>query len=158
MLKISVLLIVFLTACAPQSGTLISRDTGLQGSFTRQVTISNHLHHVLRGHVISTTRDGVQVSALVITARNDGVHRLVMREAWSNGVELPVRATNRRLDGCTHGHCRDRSVGMIFLSEALFSHAAIHGVHARLTGTGDAIDITAPPSLFQALPEYRDPA
>lgn len=157
-MKLCLLSIVLLTACAPQSGTLTARDAGLQGSFTRQVTISNHLHYVLRGHMIRTTRDDVQVTALVISARNDGVNRLVMREAWANGVELPFRATHRRLDGCSHGQCRDRSIGMIFLSEALFAHAATHGLHARLIGTSDAIDIDVPPSLFQALPEYRDPA
>lgn len=156
-MKLSLLLVMLLTACVPQSGTLISRDTGLQGSYTAQATISDHPHHVLRGHVIDTTRDGVRVSAVVISARYDGVHRVVMREAWSNGAELAFRATHRRLDGCSHGQCRDRAVGMIFLSEALFAHAAVHGLHARLIGTGDAIDISVPASLFQALPEYRAP-
>lgn len=143
-------------ACTPQSGTLVSQHTGLAGSYSRQVAISDHAHHVLMGHIIDTTRDDMRVRALVIHSRNDGVHRLRMREAWSNGVELPFRATNRRLDGCTHGHCRDRAVGMIFLSDALYSYAISHGLDARLTGTGDAINISVPASLFQALPEYRD--
>lgn len=157
MTRIALLLLMFLSACAPQSGALVSRDTGLAGSFTRQIPISDHPHHVLMGHLIDTTRDGARVRALVIGTRNDGVNRVNMREAWSNGVELPFRATTRRLDGCTHGHCRDRALGMIFLSEALFTHAASHGLRARLIGTGDAININVPATLFQALPEYLAP-
>jgi hypothetical protein len=140
------------TACVPQAGQVPANDVGVSGGYTAQFAISDHPHHVLMGHVIDATRDGERIRALVIHQRQDGVHRLVMREAWSQGVQLPYRSTSRRLDGCTHGHCLDNSVGMIFLSNALFSHAEIHGLTARLIGPGDAVDIYAPPEMFQALP------
>jgi hypothetical protein len=102
------------------------------------------------GHVIDVTRDGERVRALVIQQRRDGVHRLSMREAWSQGVRLPFRASSGRMDGCSHGNCRDNSIGFIFLSDALFAHAASHGLTARLIGSSDAVDITVPASLFAA--------
>lgn len=162
MIRFLIPLLLLMTACAPRTGTLVSQHTGLTGHYTAQIPISDHAHHVLMGHLIDMTRtDGrtdAHVRALVIGARNDGVHRLVMREAWSNGVELPFQATHRRLDRCTHGHCRDRAVGMIFLSEALFDYAAAFGLTGQLIGTSDSIDFAVPATLFQELPEYRDPA
>ncbi|WP_224814065.1 hypothetical protein [Hasllibacter sp. MH4015] len=156
MIRLALLLLTFVVACAPQPGTLVADQTGLNGSFTAQIPISDHPHHVLMGHVIDTTRDGARVRALVIGARTDGVHRLHMREAWSNGIELPFRSTSRRLDGCTHGHCRDRALGIILLSDAMFAQVRQHGLRARLIGSAEPIDISVPASLFLALPEYRE--
>ncbi len=153
MLRFSLVFLTFLAACAPQSGVLSTQQTGLAGSYSEQVVISNHPRYVLRGHLIDVTRDGDRVRALMISHRRDGVNRVFMREAWSNGVGLPFRSTTRRLDGCTHGHCLDHSVGLIALSDRLFAYAAIHGLDARLIGYGDAIDIYVPPSLFAALPD-----
>ena len=150
---LAVFLLIFLATCAPQGGSLSSPQTGLNGHFTQQIVISNHPHHVLMGHLIDTSRDGVQTRALVIGQRRDGVHRLRMAEAWSGGVELPFEPMHSRLDGCTHGHCRDRAVGMIILSDQMFAAARQQGLSARLIGTSDAIDLSVPASLFQALPE-----
>lgn len=147
----ALLSIAILVACTPQSGVVTSDALGLTGSFTAQRVISDDAHHVLLGHVIEVTRDGETVRALVISQRRDGVHRLSLREAWSGGVQLPYRATTRRLDGCTHGHCRDNPVGMIFLSEALFAHAQVHGLRAYLVGRTGNIEIHAPPELFASL-------
>jgi hypothetical protein len=144
-------LLLALCACAPQSGTVVSRDTGLSGTFTRQIPISDHPNHVLMGHVVETMRDGVRVRALLVGHRWDGVHRIRMREAWMNGVELPYSPSHRRVDGCTHGHCRDAAVGMIFLSDALFAHAETHGLRARLIGSSGGINIAVPATLFQDL-------
>lgn len=150
---LSLIWLVFLAACTPQYGPLTAPETGLDGHFTRQVVISDHAHHVLMGHLIAATRDGTRTRALVINQRRDGVHRLRMAEAWRNGTALPFSATHRRLDGGTHGHCRDHSVGMIFVSDALFHQARIHGLSARLIGTGEPVDIFVPAPLFQALPD-----
>lgn len=149
---IAFLAVCALAACVPQSGTLTSDSLSLSGSYSAQTVISDDPHHVLRGHVIRVTRDGDTVRALVISQRRDGVHRLSMREAWSGGVQLPYRSTNRRLDGCSHGRCRDNSVGMIFLSEPLFALAQAEGLRATLVGAEGSIPIYAPPALF-ALPE-----
>ncbi|MBF9045251.1 hypothetical protein HKCCE4037_18050 [Rhodobacterales bacterium HKCCE4037] len=146
-------LLTFLAACAPQQGQLVAPDLGISGQFTRQVVISDDAHHVLTGHLVQTTQNGVRTRALVIGQRFDGVHRLRMTQAWMNGTTLPFSGTTRRLDGCTHGHCRDNAVGMILLSDQLFSHARAHGLAARLTGPSDNIDIRVPASLFPTLPE-----
>lgn len=131
-----------------QGGTLANPETGVAGTYTAQVVISDHPHHVLVGHVIIVTRGEDTVRALVIQQRRDGVHRLRFREAWSGGVELPWRRSFG--DGCTHGRCRDNPVGMIFLSAALFERAEAHGLTARLVGASGAIDIAAPATLFRA--------
>lgn len=160
MLRLLSLLLV-LAACTPQTGpqtgVVRSSHAGLEGAYTRQVVISDHAHHVLMGHLVDGTQAGERHRMLVIGARRDGVHRLTMRQAWSHGVELPFVSTSRRFDGCTHGHCRDRSVGLIVLSDALFGHAARHGLSALLTGSADSIEIFVPPELFSELPEYRAP-
>lgn len=146
-------LLVFLAACVPQSGVLVSEELGLSGAYGPRAPISDDPHHVLMGHVIRTTRGGETVRALVISQRIDGVHRLSFREAWANGgtTRLPYRATGSLLDGCTHGQCRDHSVGMIFLSEQLFAAAQTHGLRARMIGRQANVDIDVPARLF-ALP------
>lgn len=158
MLRLAFPLLLLVAACTPQAGGLRAVPTGLEGYYTRQVVISDDPHHVLMGHLVDGTRNGQRARMLVIGARRDGVHRLVMHEAWSGGVELPFVATSRRFDGCTHGHCRDRSIGLIVLSDALFAQAARHGLSARLIGTGPAIAIHVPAALFSELPDDRDPA
>jgi hypothetical protein len=128
-------------------GSLSNGETGGSGVYTAQIVISDHPHHVLVGHVIIVTRGTDTVRALVIQQRRDGVHRLHLREAWSGGIELPYRRTHGR--GCTHGHCRDAPIGMIFLSGALFERAEVQGLIARLVGPSGAIDIAAPAALFR---------
>ncbi len=151
MVRILVLILTTLLAgCVPQSGSLGSAETALSGSYGAQVVISDDAHHVLMGHVIRTTRDGDTVRALVISQRRDGVHSLRFSEAWMGGIRLPY-ARPGALDGCTHGHCRDNYVGMIFLSEALFTQSQTHGFRAYLVGGTANIPIYAPPHLF-ALP------
>ncbi|MEX3016253.1 hypothetical protein [Gymnodinialimonas hymeniacidonis] len=150
---LALFLVLFCAACTPQSGTLSSPALGAQGDFTEQIAISDHPHHVLMGHVIDFTQNGARTRALVIGQRRDGVHRLRMSEAWNGGTALPFTATHRRLDGCTHGHCRDNAVGMILLSDALFQEVRATGLTARLIGTSDAINIRVPATLFRALPE-----
>ena len=129
-------------------GALSNPQTGVAGVYTAQTVITDHPHHVLLGHVIIVTRGAVTVRALVIGQRRDGVHRLRYAEAWSGGVELPFRRHYGR--DCTHGHCRDNAIGMIFLSDALFDRAVAQGLTARLIGTSGAIDIAAPAALFRA--------
>ncbi len=148
---LALLTVTLLAACAPQSGDVTSENLGLSGSFTAQRVISDDPHHVLLGHMIEVTRNGETLRALVISQRRDGVHRLSLREAWSGGVRLPYSATSRRLDGCTHGHCRDNSIGMIFLSEALYAHARVHGLRAYLVGREGNVEIHAPADLVASL-------
>jgi hypothetical protein len=131
-----------------EGGAVSIPETGIEGVYSDQVVISDHRHHVLVGHVIVVTRDTDTVRALVIHHRRDGVHRLRYAEAWDSGVELPYRSTARNGIGCTHGHCRDNQVGMIFLSSAMFDRARTQGLTAHLTGPAGTIDIAAPPDLF----------
>ncbi|WP_341862384.1 hypothetical protein [Gymnodinialimonas sp. 57CJ19] len=147
MWRLTLFFALFTAACAPQSGGLVASDTGLSGHFSNQVVISNHMHHVLLGHVIVAERDGEATRALVVTQRRDGVHNLRFQEAWSGGVELPFRRAGGT-DGCSHGHCRNAHVGFIFLSASLFVHAQDHGLHARLISGTDNVSIFAPPALF----------
>lgn len=147
MWRLSLLLLLAVAACVPQSGTLVSPQTGLSGQYSRQVVLSNHAHHVLYGHVLVTQRDGETLRTLVLSQRRDGVHILRFSEAWSHGVQLPFRRT-AALDGCSHGHCLNRHAGLIFLSEALFAHVQIHGLDARLLSGTTNLDIHAPASLF----------
>ncbi|MBF9060583.1 hypothetical protein HKCCSP123_15480 [Rhodobacterales bacterium HKCCSP123] len=137
-----------LQALAQAGATISNAHTGLSGSSTAQMRISDHPHHVLMGHVIHATSRAGTVRALVIGQRRDGVHRLWFSEAWSGGTELPYART--RGLGCTHGHCRDAPIGMIFLSAALFARAAERGLSARLVGPSGAIDIAVPAALFRA--------
>ncbi len=151
MVRVSLILVLFLSACAPQSGALVSPDTGLSGFFTRQIPISDDPNLVLMGHLIDVSRDGTRVRALVIGARRDGVNRFTARDAWVDGTRLPYRATTRLSDGCTHGQCRDQAVGNIYLSDALFAQAMANGLRARLVGYGGPVEISVPASLFQDL-------
>jgi hypothetical protein len=128
-------------------GALSVPDTGLAGIYTGQVRVSDHPHHVLMGHVIVVRRGEALVRALVIQQRRDGVHRLRFREAWSGGIALPYRS-GWRGSGCTHGHCRDNPVGMIFLSAALFERVQGSGLSARLIGGTGAMQITVPARIF----------
>lgn len=128
-------------------GTLSNPATGISGIYTDQHRISDHPHHVLMGHVIVVTRDGGQARALVIGHRRDGVHRLHFSEAWADGHRLPFRRETGT--GCTHGHCRDRPVGMILLDAARFDRAQREGLTARLTGPSGAVDIAVPAALFR---------
>lgn len=144
-------LYVFLLAASPvhaDGGAVSIPETGIEGVYSGQAVISNHRHHVLVGHVIVATRNDETVRALVIHQRRDGVHRLRYAEAWHSGVELPYRSTARNGIGCTHGHCRDNQVGMIFLSSAMFDLARTQGLTAYLTGPAGTIDIAAPAGLF----------
>lgn len=147
MWRLSFVLLLLATACVPQSGSLVSRDTGLSGQHSRQVVISNHPHLVLYGHVLITHRDGETLRALVLSQRRDGVHQLRFAEAWSGGVQLPFRRAGA-LDGCSHGHCLNHHAGLIFLSEALFAHAQTHGLQARLLSGTTNMDISVPAALF----------
>ncbi|MBY4895224.1 hypothetical protein KUL25_20875 [Rhodobacteraceae bacterium N5(2021)] len=142
---------MFLVACVPQSGSLVSPDTGLSGHYSRQVVIFNDAHHVLYGHVLITHRNGETLRTLVVSQRRDGVHRLRFSEAWSGGIQLPFRRASA-LDGCSHGHCLNHHAGLIFLSEALFTHAQSHGLHARLVSGTTNLDISVPASLFHLPP------
>lgn len=148
MLRLFTLLVLLLAACAPQAGTVVSRDHGLRGLYGPQMRISDDVHHVLMGHLIEVERHGVTIRALMVHQRRDGVHRLSYREAWTEGIALPWRSLTPRTDGCTHGHCRDNAVGLIVLSEALFARVRSTGLTARLTGPSGSIDIEAPPALF----------
>lgn len=147
MWRLTLFLSFFTVACVPQSGGLVASDTGLSGQFSDQVVISDHMHHVLLGHVIVTERDGETVRALVVSQRRDGVHNLRVQEAWSSGVELPFRRAGG-MDGCSHGHCRNAHVGLILLSAPLFAHAQRHGLNARLISGTDNVSIFAPATLF----------
>lgn len=152
MLRLFLPLLLLVAACVPPTGTLSSRDTGLSGSYSEQVPISAHARHVLYGHVIEARRDGGVIRALVVSQRRDGVHALRFQEVWSNGVELPFSRTSA-LNGCSHGHCLNRHAGMILLSEALFTHAQTHGLHARMIGGQTNIDISVPAALFNLPPQ-----
>lgn len=147
MWRLLLLLSLITTACVPQSGTLVSRDTGLSGQYSRQIVISDHPHHVIYGHVLMTERDGETLRTLVLSQRRDGVHVLRFEEVWSQGVRLPFRRAGA-LDGCSHGHCLNRHAGLIFLSEALFAHVQIHGLDARLLSGTTNMNIEVPASLF----------
>ncbi len=140
-------LVLLLAACVPPPGPVASRNTGLVGSYSRQVAISNDVHHVLYGHVVEATREGEVVRALVVSQRRDGVHRLRFQEVWSDGVQLPFSRSSA-LDGCSHGHCLNRHAGMILLSDPLFAHAQTHGLRARMIGGQANIDIAVPADLF----------
>lgn len=142
-----------LAACASPSGVVNAPQIGLNGPYTSQVVISDHPHHVLMGHLISFTHIGTRTRALVIGQRRDGVHGLRMAQAWRDGVELPFTPTTHQLDGCTHGHCRDRAVGIVVLSDSDLAAARHDGLSARLTGRSDAVDIHVPAWLFQSLSE-----
>ncbi|WP_227284874.1 MULTISPECIES: hypothetical protein [Paracoccaceae] len=149
--RLSVLALVFmLAACAAggRGGDLISRDQGLFGVYSRQMLLSDDVHHVLMGHVIVATRGDETIRALIIHQRRDGVHRLRYSSAWRGGTELPYRSLARRVGGCTHGHCRDFAVGMIALSPEMIRAGARSGLRARLFGPSGAIAIHAPPALF----------
>ena len=147
MIRLTLFLCIVLAGCVPQSGALVSEDTGLSGRFSAQVPISDHMHHVLHGHVIESIRSGETIRALVISHRRDGVHSLRFQEAWTGGIELPFSRSGA-LNGCSHGHCLNRHAGMILLSDALFTHAQTHGLQARLIGGQDNVDISVPASLF----------
>jgi hypothetical protein len=150
---LSLFLLLALAACTSSPGVVHSPETGLHGQYTAQVVISDHPHHVLMGHLVAFAHDGTRTRALIIGQRRDGVHRLRMAQAWRGGVELPFTSTTHQLDGCTHGHCRDRAVGIIALSDAVLATARRDGLSARLTGRSDAVDIHVPAWLFQSLPE-----
>ncbi|QBY00169.1 hypothetical protein E2K80_04970 [Rhodophyticola sp. CCM32] len=143
---------ILVTACnyGGTGGALTSHDLGMSGVYSRQVLISDDMHHVLMGHVAIVTRneDGETEAGLIIHQRRDGVHRLHYRAAWRDGVELPYTSLSHRDNGCTHGHCLDNAVGMIALSSEMMRHAAVHGFRAHLSGWSGTIDIDAPPDLF----------
>jgi hypothetical protein len=122
-------------------------DTPLDGAYSAQVLVSDHPHHVVMGHVLIVTRGGATARALVLRHRDDGVHRLTFAEAWAGATRLPFRAEAGL--GCTHGHCRDRALGLVLLSAALFDRAAQAGLSFRLSGPSGTLDITAPPALFR---------
>lgn len=147
MLRLCLLLLLLTAACVPQSGGLVSPETGLSGQYSRQVVVSDHRQHVLYAHVLVTQRDAEVTRAVVLSQRRDGVHRLRFEEAWSHGVELPYRRAGA-LDGCSHGHCLNHHTGLIFLSGPLFAHAQIHGLDARLLSGTTNMNISVPASLF----------
>lgn len=133
-------------ASAQRSGTVVSPQTGIFGSYTDQIVISRDAHHVLVGHIISVVEDGRHLHALVIQHRWDGVHRLSYSAAHAGGVRLPFRRLTG--PGCTHGHCLDRPIGIIVLSPDLMERLAITGLRARLTGRSGAISLDVRARLF----------
>jgi len=143
-------LCVGLIACVPAGGEFASPHTGLVGSYSEQVVISDHPHHVLYGHVVDITDGRERTRALVISHRRDGVHRFRIYEAWAFGRELPYRRMNRHL-GCTHGHCRNDAVGMIPLGPEMIARGVEQGLSARLIGPQGGIDIHVAPALFRPL-------
>ncbi|WP_166486072.1 hypothetical protein [Jannaschia sp. CCS1] len=142
---------MFLTACVPQSGSLVSAETGISGQFSRQVVVFQDRHYTILAHVLLTERDGERLRTLVLSQRRDGVNPLRFQEAWSNGVQLPFRRAGA-LDGCSHGHCLNRHAGFIFLSERLFAHAQVYGLDTRLLSGTAHLNISIPASLFQLPP------
>lgn len=139
---------VGLAACVSAGGEFASSVTGDTGTYSRQVVISDHPHHVLYGHVVSLAGDdGRSVRALVISHRRDGVHYLRIDQAWQAGRELPFRRMDRRL-GCTHGHCRNAALGFIALGPGMIARAARDGFDAHLIGPTGRIDIHVPAALF----------
>jgi hypothetical protein len=140
------LILLFPLPAIAQGGGLSNPQTGIAGVYSAQARLTDHPHHVIMGHVIIVTRNGSVARALVLRQRDDGVHRLRFAAAWADGRALPFRAEGGL--GCTHGHCRDRAVGMILLSDTAFAAALRDGLAARLTGPAGAIDITAPARLF----------
>lgn len=128
-------------------GALGNAATGVAGIYTGQQRISDHPHHMLMGHLVIVTREGIVARALVIGHRRDGVHRLRFSAAWRDGTRLPFRRETGT--GCTHGQCRDGPVGMILLDAGLFDGGLRQGLTARLTGPSGAIDIHVPAALFQ---------
>lgn len=139
---------VGLAACVSAGGEFASPVTGITGTYSRQVVISDHPHHVLYGHVVSLADDdGTPVRALVISHRRDGVHRLRISEVWQSGRELSFRRLDHRL-GCTHGQCRNDALGFIALGPGMIARAAQEGFTAHLLGPYGRIDIHAPTALF----------
>jgi hypothetical protein len=131
---------------ADGGGSLSSPELALSGVYSAQAVISDDAHHVLMGHVI-VARQGRDIHiALIIQQRRDGVHFIGYRQAFSGGVELPYR--RMRGTGCTHGHCRDRPVGLIALNAAMLARYAQSGLEARLTGRSGAIALSVPAALF----------
>lgn len=128
-------------------GALSNPVTGISGAYSDQQRISDHMHHVLMGHVTIVRQNGTVARAVVIGHRRDGVHRLHYDAAWTEGRRLPFRRQTG--SGCTHGHCRDAAVGMILLEAGAFAQAMQVGLTARLTGPSGAIDIMVPAHLFR---------
>lgn len=133
-------------AQAGGGGRLDSVDSGLSGIYTAQAVISDDAHHVLMGHVIVAARGGERHIALIIQQRREGVHYLRYSRAFSGGLELPYRRMGGT--GCTHGHCRDRPVGLIALSAPMLTRFAQTGLNARLNGRSGTIRLSVPAPLF----------
>lgn len=141
------LLLLCLTACVPQSGSLVSPETGISGQYSPQVIVFRNHQYTILAHVLLTERDGEHLRTLVLSQRRDGVNPLRFEEVWSNGIQLPF-ARAGALDGCSHGHCRNRHAGFVFLSAPLFAHVQTHGLEARLLSGTTNLDISVPASLF----------
>ncbi|WP_306045565.1 hypothetical protein [Nioella sp. MMSF_3534] len=140
---------VGLAACVTAGGEFASPVTGITGTYSHQVVISDHPHHVLYGHVVVLTGDdAAPVRALVISHRRDGVHRLRISGAYHSGRELPFRRLDHRL-GCTHGHCRNDALGFIALGPGMIERATREGFSAHLLGPYGRIGIHAPAALFR---------
>lgn len=144
----ALLLLIALTACVNTGGTVTRAEhTQIAGRYTAEYLLSDHPHHVLMGRILMMERADEAARALVIEQRLDGVHRLLMHEAWSHGQQLPyARLDQHAACGLT---CRNRAVGMIPLSQAMIMRGAEAGFSARLLGRQGPIDIFVPPALFQ---------
>ena len=139
---------VGLAACVSAGGEFASPVTGITGTYSRQVVISDHPHYVLFGHVVSLTDDdGTPVRALVISFRHNQMSWIRINQAWQDGRRLPFRRLDWRL-GCTHGHCRNDALGVIALGPSMIARAAREGFDAQLLGPYGRIDIRAPAPLF----------
>lgn len=142
---------VGLAACVTAGGEFESPVTGISGTYSDQMVISDHPHHVLFGHVVRVAAGADSTTALIISHRRDGVHRLRIDSAWSGGHRLPFRRLNRGL-GCSHGHCLNDALGMIPLGPDLIDRAVPDGLHVTLIGPQGGFDILVPASLFDIGP------
>ena len=147
---------VGLAACVTAGGEFASPVTGITGTYSDQMVISDHPHHVLFGHVVRVADDAGSVTALVISHRRDGVHRLRIDNAWTDGRRLPFRRMARGL-GCSHGHCLNDALGMIPFGPAITAEAARNGFGATLLGPEGGIDIHVPAALFRAAAALQQP-
>ncbi|MGI3184322.1 hypothetical protein [Nioella aestuarii] len=142
---------VGLAACVTAGGEFASPVTGITGTYSRQVVISDQPHYVLFGHVVSLMgADGRPVWALVISFRHNQMSWIRVNQAWQDGREMPFRRLDRRL-GCTHGHCRNDALGFIALGPGMIERAARDGLDAHLLGPYGRIDIHAPAALFNGM-------
>ena len=144
----ALVLILALSACVNEPGTIADVHTGVTGTHSRMYPAASTLLSNLNASALVATKNGETRYTLGLQYTATGVGWAGFKRAFSFGQEYPYVVTRARVLGCGGG-CTIIEEGLIRMTAAQFKRAAVQGFEFKLVGSDADVIGRVPAEAFR---------